>query len=134
MVVSPVPLEPAASALPPPNPEPATALKYIEPAEKLKTVEVAVRVEKRSQHPKKSASPSPQTSVVKPEGLNLIQANILVAMLGGGFQARRSDGHPGARVMQRGLLALASIMMDRRLRLEIPRSPPPPLKRARKPG
>jgi len=41
--------------------------------------------------------------------LNVLQANILTAMLTG-FPARKCDGHPGAKILAQGLTALQAIV------------------------
>ena len=132
-VARPEPLEPPPSALPPPAGKAATAQR-IESSESPKALEVAVSIPKRTQDPKQSVMPVPKINRVTRTALTLLQANILVSMLGGGFQGRRGDGHPGPKVMQRGLLVLAAIVLDRRVRKETPSKPPTPLRRARKPG
>ena len=65
--------------------------------------------------------------------LRLFQANLLVAMLAG-FWARKSDGHPGPKLVAQGLIILAELVDYQRLTLQIPRKPPPRKKRPRKPG
>jgi hypothetical protein len=66
-----------------------------------------------------------------PGKLSLFQANLLVAMLAG-YWARKSDGHPGPKVLAQGLIILA-VIVDY-ARLNRPSKPPPPPKRPRKPG
>jgi hypothetical protein len=46
--------------------------------------------------------------------LTLLQANVLVAMLGG-FWARESDGHPGPYLLGRGLVELAVVVKWERM-------------------
>jgi hypothetical protein len=65
--------------------------------------------------------------------LTLLQANLLVAMLGG-FWARRADGHPGPDIMGRGLLALHVLVVWERIRKERARKKPPAKEARRKPG
>jgi hypothetical protein len=134
VIASPVPLEPPPSALPPPTTEPAADPKSMESAESPKVLEMEVSVPTPTPESKKSGMPVPNPNRFMRTVLTLLQANLLVAMLGGGFAGRRGDGHPGPKVMQRGLLVLASLVLDRRLRFKIPSKPPPPLRRARKPG
>jgi len=47
--------------------------------------------------------------------LTLLQANLLVAMLGG-FWARQADGHPGPDLMGRGLLGLNALVNWERMK------------------
>jgi hypothetical protein len=63
----------------------------------------------------------------------LLQANILVAMLAG-FWARKSDGHPGAKLLGQGLRILAELVNYHRLTGRTPNTRPFPSKRPRKPG
>ena len=65
--------------------------------------------------------------------LSLFQANLLVAMLAG-FWARKADGHPGPKLLARGLILLAAIVSDRRLSGRASSPPAHPPKRSRKPG
>jgi hypothetical protein len=65
--------------------------------------------------------------------LSLFQANLLVAMLAG-FWARKSDGHPGPKVLAQGLMILAALVDYRRFIGQQPSKPPHRLKRPRKPG
>lgn len=65
--------------------------------------------------------------------LSLFQANVVVAMKGG-FWGRRGDGPPGPIVLQRGLVWLAAVVQDRKLRKPDQRKPRAPARRARKPG
>jgi hypothetical protein len=132
VIASPAPLEPPPNALPLPIPEPVIGPPRVKSQGSPEVLEVAVSVPEPAQGPKKSGRPVQKTNGILVTVLTLIQANILVAMLGG-FEARRSDGHPGPKIMQRGLLALAAIVRDRRLRAERSADPPPP-SRARKPG
>ena len=127
-----MPLEPPPSVLPLPTPEPAMGPRRLESLGSPEVLEVEVSVPQPTPGPKKSGRPDQKTNWILATVLTLIQANILVAMLGG-FEARRSDGHPGPKVMQRGLVALAAIVRDRQLCAERPADPPPP-RRARKPG
>jgi hypothetical protein len=50
-----------------------------------------------------------------PYTLTLLQANLLVAMLGG-FWARQADGHPGSDLMGRGLLMLNALVSWERIK------------------
>ena len=65
--------------------------------------------------------------------LTLLQANLLVAMLGG-FWARKADGHPGPDLMGRGLQMLRVVVDWERLKKECARKRAPTLKRPRKRG
>lgn len=73
-----------------------------------------------------------QPSEVK-STLTLLQANLLVAMLGG-FWARKADGHPGPDLMGRGLLMLNGIVIWERIRKERARKTAPTKEGRRKPG
>jgi hypothetical protein len=70
-----------------------------------------------------------------PSSLTLFQANLLVAMLAG-FWARKSDGHPGPKLVAQGLMILAALVSHQQLT----RLAPPPhqpearSKRPREPG
>lgn len=81
--------------------------------------------EKRAEHPGEAPS--------KPNALTLLQANLILAMLAG-FWARKSDGHPGAKVLAEGLMILAALVADRKITGNSPARPPPPRKRTREPG
>jgi hypothetical protein len=65
--------------------------------------------------------------------LSLFQANILVAMLAGSW-ARKSDGHPGPKLVGQGLMILAELVNYRRLAGRTPNTQPYRSKRPRKPG
>jgi hypothetical protein len=65
--------------------------------------------------------------------LTLIQANILVAMLGG-FWARRADGHPGPDLMGRGLMLLGVLVEWERVRRGRPRKGSPARDERHMPG
>jgi len=65
--------------------------------------------------------------------LSLVQANILVAMLAG-FWSRKSDGHPGPKLVGQGLMILAELVNYRRLTGRTPNTRPYRSKRPRKPG
>jgi hypothetical protein len=65
--------------------------------------------------------------------MTLLQANLLVAKLGG-FWARQADGHPGPDLMGRGLLILNALVEWERLKKENPRHHPSPKADRRKPG
>jgi hypothetical protein len=65
--------------------------------------------------------------------LTLLQANLLVAMLGG-FWARQADGHPGPDLMGRGLLILNALVEWERTKKERARKKAPPKEERRKPG
>lgn len=56
----------------------------------------------------------PPSPAARSFGLTLFQANLLVAILAG-FWGRKSDGHPGPKVMAQGLMILAALVEDRRL-------------------
>ncbi len=70
-----------------------------------------------------AAPNTPQTTIAivssqvrRPQStLTLLQANLLVAMLGG-FWARQADGHPGPDLMGRGLLILNVLVQWERIR------------------
>ena len=91
-----------------------------------------------AQPPESKAQPSapepPSPTSATPSPLTLFQANLLVAMLAG-FWARKSDGHPGPKVLAEGLTILGALVHDRRLfRPASAQKPLPPSKRPRKPG
>jgi hypothetical protein len=65
--------------------------------------------------------------------LSLFQANILVAMLAG-FWGRKSDGHPGPKLVGQGLMILAELVNYRRLTGRTPMTRPSRSKRPREPG
>lgn len=65
--------------------------------------------------------------------LSLVQANMLVAMLGG-FWGRKGDGHPGAKLLGRGLELLAALVHYSEISRLVADRPRPPRKRPRKPG
>jgi len=75
----------------------------------------------------------PPSPAARRSELTLFQANLLVAMLAG-FWGRKSDGHPGPKVMAQGLAILAAVVEDRRLtgRAAVQATFRP--KRSRKPG
>ena len=68
-----------------------------------------------------------------PSTLTLLQANLLVAMLGG-FWARKADGHPGPDIMGRGLLMLHALVEWERIKKENTRKKSPLKEGRRKPG
>ena len=81
-----------------------------------------------------SASDRPQAQAPSRAVLSLFQANILVAMLAG-FWGRKSDGHPGPKLVGQGLMILAELVNYRRLTGRTPITRPPPgSKRPREPG
>jgi hypothetical protein len=83
--------------------------------------------------PPQGPEPPSQTSA-NSSSLTLFQANLLVAMLAG-FWARKSDGHPGTKVLAEGLIILSALVHDRRLFGAAPRPEPVPRsRRPRKPG
>ncbi len=65
--------------------------------------------------------------------LTLLQANLLVAMLGG-FWARKADGHPGPDLMSRGLMILQLLVTWERTKKERPPGKRPLREGRRKPG
>lgn len=65
--------------------------------------------------------------------LSLLQANMLVAMLGG-FWGRKGDGHPGAQLLGRGLELLGALVDFRALSGLVVDTPRPPPRRSRRPG
>lgn len=65
--------------------------------------------------------------------MSLAQANLLVAMLGG-FWGRKSDGHPGAKSIGRGLELLAALVHYAELTGLDLDTPKRRTKRPRKPG
>jgi hypothetical protein len=77
--------------------------------------------------------PSRTQSMAESSELTLIQANLLVAMLAN-FWARKSDGHPGPKVLAEGLMILAALVHHRKLLGAVPRQPEPGPARPRKPG
>lgn len=83
--------------------------------------------------PPVSAPDRPKAQAPSPSALSLFQANILVAMLAG-FWARKSDGHPGPKLMGEGLMILAELVNYRRLTLRKPNTRAYRSKRPRKPG
>ena len=72
-------------------------------------------------------------AVVARSTLSLVQANMLVAMLGG-FWGRKGDGHPGAESLGRGLGLLAALVHYLEISGLVADRPSPPRKRPRKPG
>jgi hypothetical protein len=68
-----------------------------------------------------------------PSTLTLLQANLLVAMLGG-FWARPADGHPGPDLMGRGLLMLNALVNWERIKKKGARKKAPAKEGRRKPG
>jgi hypothetical protein len=75
----------------------------------------------------------PPTPAARPSELTLFQANLLVAMLAG-FWGRKSDGHPGPKLMAQGLMILAALVEDRRLTGRRAAQATFVPKRSRKPG
>jgi len=65
--------------------------------------------------------------------LTLYQANILVAMLAG-FWGRKSDGHPGTKLLGQGLMILAALVHHQQLTDPAPVEPKFGPERPRKPG
>jgi Domain of unknown function (DUF4338)/Transposase DNA-binding len=67
--------------------------------------------------------------------LTLFQANLLVAMLAG-FWARKSDGHPGPKLVAEGLMILAALVSHQKLTRSapLPHQPQARSKRPREPG
>jgi hypothetical protein len=65
--------------------------------------------------------------------LTLLQANVLVAMLGG-FWARAADGHPGPDLLSRGLLILSTLVDWERTKKTVAPSEAPSREGRRKPG
>jgi hypothetical protein len=65
--------------------------------------------------------------------LSLFQANLLVAMLAG-FWGRKSDGHPGPKLVAAGLIQLATLVNYRRMIEHGPSHPLPRSNRPREPG
>ncbi len=80
-----------------------------------------------------SAPDRPQAQASSRSALSLLQANILVAMLAG-FWARKSDGHPGPKLVGQGLMILAELVNYRTLTGRTPNTRPFRSKRPRKPG
>ena len=82
--------------------------------------------------PLRATVPAPPS---KPHPLNstltLLQANLLVAILGG-FRARLSDGHPGPRILAQGLLKLITLVAWERIKKELARAKDPPKRCSRK--
>jgi len=79
------------------------------------------------------AKASSKSNAAKPDALTLLQANLLVAILAG-FSGRKSDGHPGAKVLGEGLIILAALVEDRRIAGNQSRPPHPGGKRPREPA
>ena len=63
----------------------------------------------------------------------MLQANLLVAMLGG-FWARQADGHPGPDLMGRGLLMLNALVAWEKLKKHPAREQASAKPPSRKPG
>lgn len=63
----------------------------------------------------------PTQSSAQSSSLSLFQANLLVAMLAG-FWARKSDGHPGSKILAEGLVILSALVQDRKLIAQGPAS------------
>jgi len=63
--------------------------------------------------PGPATTPAPPSESKSP--LTLIQANLLVAMLGG-FWARQADGHPGPDLLGRGLVILNGLVEWERMK------------------
>jgi len=78
-----------------------------------------------------TATAQSQPSQVK-SALTLLQANLLVAVLGG-FWARKADGHPGPDLIARGLLILNALVKWERIKKVRPKNPLAK-QAARKPG
>ena len=68
-----------------------------------------------------------------PSTLTLLQANLLVARLGG-FWARQADGHPGPDLMGRGLLMLNALVEWERIKKQRARKKAPAQEDRHKPG
>ena len=83
--------------------------------------------------PPASAPDHPQAQTSSRSALSLFQANILVAMLAG-FWGRKSDGHPGPKLVGQGLMILAELVNYCRLTGRTPNTRPYRSKRPRKPG
>jgi hypothetical protein len=95
--------------------------------------------------PEPTDLPLPPSGHVKPEArrnrqptlcssLSLFQANLLVAILAG-FWARKSDGHPGPKILAQGLVILSALVDDRKLTAQASAGQPPRRgKRPREPG
>jgi hypothetical protein len=79
-----------------------------------------------------ASAPAPPEPGALTSSLTLLQANLLVAMLGG-FWGRRGDGTPGPKTLSRGLLILSELVRYSRMSAASPHRPPhkPP---SRKPG
>ena len=65
--------------------------------------------------------------------LTLLQANLLVARLGG-FWARQADGYPGPDLMSHGLVILSALVEWERIKKRGPRKKGPAHKGPRRPG
>ena len=68
-----------------------------------------------------------------PSTLALLQANVLVAMLGG-FWARQADGYPGPDLMSHGLVILSALVQWERIKKRGPRKKAPAHKGPPQPG
>jgi hypothetical protein len=80
------------------------------------------------------SQPNPvQHTATAPSTLTLLQANLLVAMLGG-FWARQADGYPGPDLMSQGLVILSALVEWERIKKRGPRKKAPAHKGRRKPG
>jgi hypothetical protein len=76
---------------------------------------------------------APTKPTADPSPLTLFQANVLVAMLAG-FWARKSDGHPGPKLLAQGLMILAALVHHQQLTGPAAAQPDFKPKRSRKPG
>ncbi|HWT80974.1 MAG TPA: IS4 family transposase, partial [Candidatus Methylomirabilis sp.] len=77
--------------------------------------------------------PPPVPAGQSASNLTLFQANFLVAMFAG-FWGRKSDGHPGPKLMAQGLMILAALVEDRQLAARAAAQATFGPKRSRKPG
>jgi hypothetical protein len=77
--------------------------------------------------------PAPAKPTKIQSTLTVLQANMLVAMLGG-FWARKADGHPGPDLMARGLLILRTLVEWERTKKHSHRKKTSAKEACRKPG
>jgi hypothetical protein len=78
-------------------------------------------------------SPAPAKSAKIQSTLTVLQANMLVAMLGG-FWARKTDGHPGPDLLARGLIILRALVEWERTKKHPLRQKASAKEACRKPG
>jgi hypothetical protein len=77
--------------------------------------------------------PPPTPALPQASPMTLFQANVLVAWLGG-FWARPADGHPGPKMLKRGLVLLHQYVQWERLKRTESPQPKPRSRHHRQPG